>query len=54
VRKAKRKAAREAGKLNDVLRLEYRRDSGFVDAEYQEVSDREEEKKDEAPGGQKQ
>jgi len=33
VRKARKKAAKEAGKLNDMLRLEYRKDEGFVDAE---------------------
>jgi len=39
VRKARRKAGREAGKLNDMLQLEYWKDSGFVDADYQEGSD---------------
>jgi len=33
VRKARKRAGREAGKLNDMLRLEYRKDEGFVDAE---------------------
>jgi hypothetical protein len=33
VRKAKAKALREAGKLNEVLRLEYHKNEGFVEAE---------------------
>ena len=36
VRKARKKANREASKLNDTLRLEYREGEGFVDAEYHE------------------
>jgi len=53
VRKARRKAGREVGKLNDMLRLEYRKDEGFVDADYQEVSD-EKEGKGDPPGEQGQ
>lgn len=34
VRRAKRKANREVGKLNNVLRLEYNKDEGFIEAEY--------------------
>jgi len=37
VRKAKRKALREASKLGETLKLEYHKDEGFVEAEYQEV-----------------
>jgi hypothetical protein len=48
VRKAQRRATREAGKLNDTLRLEYRKDEGFVDAEYREIFDKE--KKEGASG----
>ncbi|NIO20901.1 MAG: hypothetical protein GTN76_09225 [Candidatus Aenigmarchaeota archaeon] len=33
VRKAKKRAAKEAGKLDELLRLEYDRDGGFVEAE---------------------
>ncbi|NIO21669.1 MAG: hypothetical protein GTN76_13285, partial [Candidatus Aenigmarchaeota archaeon] len=47
VRKARKKANREAGKLNDTLRLEYREGEGFVDAEYHEPG---EEGKEESPG----
>ncbi len=36
VRRAKKKAAREAGKLNEMLQLEYHKGEGFVEAEYQE------------------
>ncbi len=44
VRKAKKKAFREASKLTEVLRLEYHKDEGFVEAEYAEdqPSEREE------------
>jgi len=37
VRKAKKRAIREASKLGEVPRLEYHKDEGFVEAEYQEV-----------------
>jgi len=33
VRKARKRALREAGKLNETRRLEYRKDEGFVEAE---------------------
>jgi len=33
VRKAKRKALRETGKFNDMLRLEYHKEEGFTEAE---------------------
>ncbi|MFX0198037.1 MAG: hypothetical protein ACFFCW_18105 [Candidatus Hodarchaeota archaeon] len=47
VRKARKKAIREAGKLNGMLRLEYRKDEGFVDAEVIDgFPEKEEEKKD--------
>ena len=48
VRKSRRKASREAGKLNDMLRLEYHRDEGFVEAEIiepQAVEDEDQEQK---------
>jgi len=43
VRKSKRRAVREAEKLNETLRLEYHKKEGFVEAEYQEVKPEEEE-----------
>lgn len=33
VRKARKRATREAGRLNEMLQLEYRKDEGFVEAE---------------------
>jgi hypothetical protein len=38
VRRTRKKAARELERLNQVPRLEYRPNEGFVEAEFQEVS----------------
>jgi hypothetical protein len=37
IRKSRKRVTRETGKLREVFQLEYHRDSGFVDAEYQEM-----------------
>jgi len=42
VRKARKRATREAGKLNEMLQLEYHKDEGFVDADYREMPGEEE------------
>jgi len=44
VRKSKKRAEREKAKLNQFLQLEYTKDAGFVEAEYEEAQPSEEEK----------
>lgn len=42
VRRARKRATKEVEKLNQVPRLEYHRDEGFVEADYQEMPKEEE------------
>jgi len=53
VRKSKRRAVREAEKLNETLRLEYHKKEGFVEAEYQEVKPEEDSELEASQGREK-